>query len=171
MLVIGRGGGLRVGDAAPPIEATTHQGLQLNLQKLLEDGPVVLYFYPRDETPGCTAQACAFRDAYEDFVDAGAQVIGVSSDGADSHRGFADRHGLPFPLISDTDGSLRQAFGVSRTFGLLPGRVTYVVGQDGIIHHVFSSQLRPDQHIPQALAVVGRLAGADEISADDLLRR
>lgn len=159
--MIGLGRGLRVGDAAPPIEVKTHQGLRLNLQELLEDGPVVLYFYPRDETPGCTAQACAFRDTYEDFRDAGARVIGVSSDDTDSHKDFADRHGLPFPLIPDTDGSLRQAFGVPRTFGLLPGRVTYVIGQDGLIHHVFSSQLRPDQHIQEALDVVERLAGSN----------
>lgn len=115
---------------------------------------MVLYFYPKDETPGCKRQACAFRDSYRDFADAGAEVIGVSSDSDDSHRSFAAHHELPFRLLADGDGSLRKAFGVPKTLGLLPGRVTYLIDSGGIVRHVFSSQLAPERHIKEALAIL-----------------
>lgn len=145
---------IRTGDRAPDFVAESHDGAPLKLEELLRTGPLVLYFYPRDETPGCTAQACAFRDAYEDFVDAGAQVIGVSSDDEQSHAAFATRHRLPFPLIADSDGSLRMAYGVRRTLGLLPGRVTFVIDSSGVVRHVFSAQFRAERHIAEALDVI-----------------
>jgi peroxiredoxin Q/BCP len=122
--------------------------------------PLVLFFYPKDDTPICTKEACAFRDSYETFSAAGAEVIGISSDTAASHRAFAARHKLPFLLASDADGSLRKTFGVPKTLGLFPGRVTYVVDRDGIIRLVFSAQLASQDHVTKALAAVSAIDGA-----------
>jgi len=102
-------------------------------------------------------EACAFRDSYEAFREAGAEVIGISSDPADSHRRFADRFFLPFVLLSDADSAVRARYGVPRTFGLLPGRVTYLIDRDGIIRHIFSSQFRPKRHVAETLEVLERL--------------
>lgn len=142
------------GDRAPAFDTVSHDGSPLQLTKLLAAGPVVLYFYPWDETPGCTTEACAFRDAYEDFREAGAQVIGVSSDGVESHTAFAAKHRLPFPLIADVDGALRKAYGVRRFLGVLPGRVTYVIDVEGVVQHVFSAQFGASRHIDEALQVI-----------------
>jgi peroxiredoxin Q/BCP len=115
---------------------------------------VVLYFYPRDETRGCTAEACAFRDSYEVFTEAGAEVIGVSSDSVDKHAAFADHHELPFTLLSDEGGRVRKSYGVPSTLGMLPGRVTYVIDRTGTVRHVVNSQLNIGRHIETTLAVV-----------------
>jgi peroxiredoxin Q/BCP len=150
---------LKVGDKAPEFDKPTHAGEQLGLAKLRGDKIVVLYFYPKDETPGCTAEACTFRDAYEDFVDAGAVVIGVSQDSLDDHEAFAAHHRLPFHLISDADGALRKAYEVpTNMFGLIPGRVTYVIDRQGVIRHVFNSQIQPKRHVKEALDVVRKLS-------------
>jgi peroxiredoxin Q/BCP len=118
---------------------------------------VVLYFYPKDNTSGCTAEACAFRDSHEVFTEAGAEVIGVSSDSVDKHAGFAGKHNLPFTLLSDAGGKVRKAYGVPATFGVLPGRVTYVIDRDGTVRHVFSSMMNIDKHVNDALGVVRQL--------------
>ena len=115
---------------------------------------VVLYFYPADNTAGCTAEACSFRDAYEDFTDAGAVVIGVSGDSLASHEKFAAKHRLPFTLVSDGDGAIRKAFGVRKSLGIIDGRVTFVIDPEGIVRHVFSSQIRAKQHQAEALATI-----------------
>src|SRR5262249_48961080 len=112
---------------------------------------VVVYFYPRDNTPGCTTEACAFRDSYEVFKDAGAEVIGISSDSTESHSQFAKRHRLPFILLSDADGAGRKRYGVPATLGLLPGRVTYIIDKEGTVRHIFSAQFTPAKHIAEAL--------------------
>lgn len=140
-----------VGDTAPDFELTDQNGETVRLADYRGQRAVVLYFYPKDETPGCTTQACAFRDSYQDFTNAGAEVIGVSSDSDDSHHAFAEHHALPFRLVADRDGSLRKAFGVPKTLGLLPGRVTYVIDRDGVVQHIFNSQLAPKRHIDEAL--------------------
>jgi peroxiredoxin Q/BCP len=118
---------------------------------------VVLFFYPKDNTPGCTAEACTFRDSHEAFREAGAEVIGVSSDSAESHRKFAERFHLPFVLLTDVDGGLRARYGVPRTLGFFPGRVTYLIDRDGIVRHIFSSQMQPKRHVAEALDVLQRL--------------
>jgi peroxiredoxin Q/BCP len=118
---------------------------------------VVLYFYPQDETPGCTAEACAFRDQYEAFTAAGAEVIGVSRDPVVSHDRFASRRQLPFVLASDPDGQVAQAYGVTPNWLRMPGRVTFVIDGDGVIRDVFSSQLRVRRHVSRALAFVQSL--------------
>ncbi len=147
----------KIGDLAPDVAFSTHTGERVSLQDYLKRHAVVLYFYPKDHTPICTKEACAFRDAYEDFVEAGATVIGVSADSDQSHQTFAQKHRLPFVLMSDTEGTLRKAFGVPKTMGILPGRVTYVIDKKGIIRHVFSAQLLADQHVKEALAVINEL--------------
>jgi peroxiredoxin Q/BCP len=150
-------GRVRVGDLAPDFALPTGDGRTVRLSDYRGKQNVVLYFYPKDNTPGCTAEACAFRDAYEVFKEAGAEVIGVSSDPPSSHQDFAQRHRLPFILLSDSDGAVRRLYGVPRTFGLIPGRVTYVIDRQGVVRHIFSSQFAPQKHIDEALAVLRRL--------------
>jgi peroxiredoxin Q/BCP len=120
---------------------------------------VVLFFYPKDNTPVCTKEACAFRDSYEKFTAAGAEVIGVSSDSPATHRAFAEKHRLPFPIISDHDRALRQLFGVPNPLGLIPGRVTYVIDRQGVVRLVFSALLASDDHVRRALAAVQEAGG------------
>jgi peroxiredoxin Q/BCP len=147
---------IQVGDCAPDFSATTQDGQRVCLNDFLGKKALILFFYPKDGTPVCTKEACAFRDSYDKILEAGAEVIGISSDSDESHRGFADRHHLPFPLISDADGALRTAFGVSKTLGLIPGRVTYVVDESGIVRLIFRAQFASEQHVCQALAAVRR---------------
>jgi peroxiredoxin Q/BCP len=149
---------IQVGDHAPSFEVVTHSGKPLRLADYAGKQVVVVYFYPRDNTPGCTTQACSFRDAYEDFVKAGAVVIGISSDSTESHQEFAATKRLPFELVSDPDNRLRKLFGVPKTLGLLPGRVTYVIDREGIVRLVFNSQLNAAGHVAEALKVVQELA-------------
>jgi peroxiredoxin Q/BCP len=151
---------VQVGDHAPGFTLTSQSGQRVSLAEFRGSKAVVLFFYPQDGTPVCTKEACSFRDAYEDFVQAGAVVIGVSADSAESHRAFAGSHRLPFTLLSDVDGALRKAFGVPKTLGIMPGRVTYVIDKEGIVRHVFSSQFAADRHVAEALAVVRQLANA-----------
>ncbi len=146
-----------LGQPAPEFSATTHTGEPIRLSDFRGEKVVVLFFYPRDGTPVCTKEACAFRDHYEQFSETGAQVIGVSSSGEDSHRAFANRYHLPFPLISDRDGALRKAFGVPKTLGFLPGRVTYVIDKQGIVRMAFNAQMTADRHVSEALNVVREL--------------
>ncbi len=149
---------IRAGDSAPVFAAEAHDGQRVCLAEFQGRKVVVLYFYPKDESPVCTKEACSFRDAYEDFVQAGAVVIGVSSDSVESHQAFASGHRLPFVLLADTDGSLRKAYGVPRTLGIVPGRVTYVIDKAGVVRHIFSSQLSADRHVAEALSMVRQLA-------------
>jgi len=149
---------VQVGDLAPDFTAKSHTTEDVSLAQFRGSKAVVLFFYPKDGTAVCTKEACSFRDAYEDFVQAGAVVIGVSSDSAESHQAFASGHRLPFVLLADTDGSLRKSFGVPKTLGVIPGRVTYVIDKEGVVRHMFSSQLAADRHVSEALAVVRHLA-------------
>lgn len=147
---------LRVGERAPAFSRTAHDGRTVEVGGERPD-VLVLYFYPADETLGCTMEACKFRDDYEAFTDAGATVVGVSPDGLDKHRSFAEHHRLPFPLLSDGDGELRRKYDVGRSLGIISGRVTYVIDRKGVIRHVFSSQLRARQHVAEALGVLETL--------------
>lgn len=148
---------IKVGQTAPDFTKTAHNGDHVKLSGYRGNKAVVLYFYPKDETPGCTAEACTFRDNFEDFVEAGAVVIGVSQDSNDKHQSFAQHHRLPFLLVSDRDKALQKAYKVPRTMGLLPGRVTFVIDKDGVVRHVFNSQLNAKRHVTEALEVVQRL--------------
>lgn len=145
------------GDRAPSVTLPLHDGTRVALADLYREHVVVLFFYPKDNTAICTKEACAFRDSYEKFVEAGATVIGVSGDSDESHEGFAAQHRLPFLLASDADGALRKAFGVPKTLGLFPGRVTYVIDRQGIVRHVFSAQFAADAHVRAAMDAVQAL--------------
>jgi peroxiredoxin Q/BCP len=149
--------GIQVGDQAPDFTLPTQAGENFRLQDHIGERVTVLYFYPKDNTSGCTAEACAFRDSYEVFTDAGADVIGVSSDSVDRHAGFADKHSLPFTLLSDQGGRVRKAYGVPGVLGVIPGRVTYVIDRSCVVRHVFSSLTNIDGHVNDALRVVREL--------------
>jgi thioredoxin-dependent peroxiredoxin len=142
---------VRVGDMAPDFTLPDQTGTPVRLRDLLGRKTVVLYFYPKDGTPGCTIEARAFRDSYDAFTEAGAEVIGVSADSVASHRRFASHHQLPFLLLSDRDGAVRKLYGVEQTLGILPGRVTYVIDRTGVVRHVYASQLRAARHSREAL--------------------
>lgn len=142
---------VKVGDQVPSFELANQHGDIVSSDSFI-GRPFVIYFYPKDDTPGCTAEACSFRDQYEDFKDIGAEVIGVSADSPQSHLRFAEKHNLPFILLSDKNNELRSRFGVpSSFFGLFPGRVTYVVDNQGVVQHVFDSQLQAKKHVKEAI--------------------
>ncbi len=148
---------MKIGEALPNFEALD-QDLNAFKSENLQGKPAVVFFYPKDHTPGCTAQACAFRDDYEAFGEAGATVLGINSGSAESHRSFKEKHHLPFTLIADNGGKLRKLFGVSDDlFGLIPGRETFVFDADGKLVHRFNSQLRFEEHSKKALKVVEKL--------------
>jgi thioredoxin-dependent peroxiredoxin len=148
--------GLSAGDRAPLIQLSDQDGTPRR-SDALGGKALVLFFYPKDDTPGCTMEACAFRDSYADLQALGAEVWGVSGDSAGSHQRFAQRHNLPFPLLVDAGNRLRQAFGVPSVLGLLPGRVTYVIDGDGVIRHVFNNLLDGPAHRREALEALRRL--------------
>lgn len=149
---------IEVGQPAPRFEAVAANGETIRLADYLGQRSVVLFFYPMDGMPVCTREACSFRDAYESFVEAGAVVIGVSGDSDARHQSFAELNRLPFVLVSDRDGSLRRAFGVSNALGLIPKRVTFVIDPEGIVRMTFSAVWVADEHVQRALEVVRSLA-------------
>ena len=149
--------GIRPGDKAPDFTLPSQSGEQVRLYDRLGERVVVLYFYPRDDTRGCTAEACAFRDSFEAFTDAGAEVIGVSSDSVDRHAAFAGKHKLPFTLLSDKGGQVRKSYGVPAVLGMVPGRVTFVIDREGTVRHSFNSMTNIGQHISDALRIVREL--------------
>jgi len=142
---------MKEGQQAPDFTARTADGQQIRLSEFRGQRGLVLFFYPKDGTHICTAEACAFRDSYARFLDVGFDVIGVSGDSDISHQQFAEKNSLPFPLISDSDGALRKLFHVPKTLGLLPGRATYVIDRDGIIRRIYSAALASDNHVQEAL--------------------
>jgi len=146
---------IEIGDKAPAFQATLQDGGTFDSTSLLGRKSLVLFFYPKDGTPVCTQEACAFRDAYAEFVGADVEVVGVSGDSPESHRRFAARHSLPFPIISDAGGALRRLFGVPRAWGLFPGRVTYVIDKKGVVRMVYNATLAAEPHVRKALEAVG----------------
>jgi thioredoxin-dependent peroxiredoxin len=143
-----------IGDSAPDFQLDSQSGETVRLKDVIGQNDIVLYFYPKDNTPGCTTEAQAFRDSYEAFKDLGAEVIGVSSDSVDSHRDFASKCNLPFTILSDSGGKVRKLYGVPSSLGLFPGRVTYVIDRKGVVRYVFSSQMNPAKHVEEAVRVL-----------------
>ena len=142
---------INVGDQIPDFSLMDQYGERFHVTEHLGQ-PMVIYFYPKDDTPGCTKEACAFRDAYESFTDLGVKVIGISADSVESHRDFAEKYKLPYTLLADTGNEVRQLFGVPKSLmGLLPGRVTYVINNKGKVVYVFNSQFAAEKHITEAL--------------------
>jgi len=148
---------VKVGDKAPDFTLLSQTGENVTLSQFFGQKNIVLYFYPKDKSKGCTRQACEFRDKYEIYTDLGAEVIGVSSDDVKSHESFANEHNLPFILLSDTKKKIRKLYGVTSTFGIIPGRVTYIIDKKGIVRYVFSSQFQPKKHIPESLEALKNL--------------
>ncbi len=149
---------LKVGDQAPMFSAPADDGSMIDLGEVIKKGNVVLYFYPKDETQGCTAEACSFRDNWEELVSEGGIVIGVSSDSVESHLSFKKHHKLPFILVADPDKRIRESYGVRGR--LLPPRVTFVIDRTGIIRHVYDSQLAPTHHVREALQALRSIRAA-----------
>ena len=145
---------IQKGELVPNFKLKNQDGNDFEFKDHLGKGKIVLYFYPKDETTGCIMEACAFRDSYEAFIDAGAKVIGISSDSIESHRNFASKYNLPFTLLSDTENKVRKLFGIPKTFGLIPGRVTFVIDENGIVLHIFNSQLQARKHIREAIHII-----------------
>ncbi len=148
---------IAVGQPAPRFELPDAKGALFSSESL-RGGPAVIFFYPKDETAGCTVQACAFRDQHEAFVQAGAQVVGISRDGRDSHQGFATHHRLPFTLLTDVDGRVANLFGVTNSFVLLRGRETFVLDAKGVVRHHLRSLVDPMRHVREARVMVESLA-------------
>jgi len=146
---------IKVGDTIPDIVLLNQNGELFNLKPETAGKNVVLYFYPKDDSPGCTKQACSFRDQFEDFTDANAVVIGISGQSVESHKEFAEKHRLTFTLLSDEDNKIRKKFGVPTNFlGLLPGRVTYVINKENTVVYIFNSQTNISGHISESLKIL-----------------
>ncbi len=148
---------LELGHKVPDVEFTDAAGAPVRLASLLGKKTVVLYFYPKDDSYGCTIEACAFRDSYEDFSAAGAEVIGVSADSASDHEAFKNKHKLPFTLLTDKTGDAAKGLGVKKVLGFLPGRVTFVIDREGVLRSRFDSAIRMKDHVNSALELVKSL--------------
>jgi len=155
--LVGGAAGLVVGDKAPAFTLKDQHGATVSLADFNGRKNVVVYFYPKDDTPGCTKESCSFRDQYTAFTDIGAEVLGISSDSEQSHKKFAEKYRLPFPLLADAGGAVRKQFKVPKSLGLLPGRVTFVIDKQGVIRHVFNSQLNATKHVDEAIGVLRSL--------------
>ena len=146
---------LKVGDRAPSFVLPDQNDTMFYSDHLIGSKPVVVFFYPKDFTPGCIKEVCSFRDQYEAFTDLGAVVIGISGDSQSSHKKFAEKYKLPFILLTDENKKVRNMFGVkSSLLGLLPGRVTYVIDKKGIVQLVFENQFGAEKHITESLTIL-----------------
>jgi len=140
------------GEPAPDFEGTLAGGKPLRLRDFRGRRHVILYFFPKDFTPGCTREACAFRDRRAEVAALDAEVIGVSLDTPEKHAAFAESYQLPYPLVSDRSAAIASAFGVSRLGGWLPTRrVTFVIDKQGVVRHVIESEFRIERHIDEAI--------------------
>lgn len=145
---------MKIGNIVPDITLTNQHGKTFNFRQLIGEKAFVVYFYPKDFTPGCTKEACNFRDNYQDFKDIGAEVIGVSADSPESHSRFTEKYNLPYIFLSDENKKAREAFGVKPyLLGLLPGRETFIFDKDGRLIHKFNS-MHAGRHMPEALTVL-----------------
>lgn len=143
------------GSKVPTFELRNQYGELFSLDSVLGKKNLVIYFYPKDDTPGCTKEACSFRDQFAVFADADAMIIGISAQSVESHLAFAKKHRLNYLLLSDTDNKVRKLFGVpSNMFGLIPGRVTYIVDKNGEVVYIFNSQMNAEKHVDEALRIL-----------------
>jgi thioredoxin-dependent peroxiredoxin len=141
---------VKVGDKAPDFTLPSQMGDNVTLSEFFGKKNVVLYFYPKDETPGCIKEACTFRDNYEQLTKLGAEVLGVSGQSVESHKSFATHYGLPFILLSDGANKVRELYDVPSSMGFLPGRVTYIIDKKGVVRHIFNSQTQAQRHVEEA---------------------
>ena len=146
---------IKIGSTIPSFTLLDQNGQTFDIQTVLGRKNLVIYFYPKDDTPGCTKEACSFRDQFEVFTDADAVIIGISGQSVESHRKFAEKHRLRFTLLSDEGNTIRKLFGVPTNFlGLLPGRVTYVADKTGKVIYIFNSQMQSSKHVDEALRIL-----------------
>jgi len=148
---------MKIGEKAPDFSLPDQQGGIFTLSEALGTSGTVLFFYPKDHSSVCTAEACAFRDRFAVFKDAGAIVIGISGDSEDSHRSFANANRLPFPILSDVGGKVRKLYQVPKTLGLIPGRVTYVLDGAGMVVGIFNDALKAETHVIQSLETIAKM--------------
>ncbi len=148
---------VKEGDKAPDFTLESQDGRVVSLHDYVGSRNVVLYFYPKDFTIGCTAEARTFSSNYDKVSEMNAEILGISSDSSESHSSFANECDVKFPLLSDKGGKVRQLYGVHSLFGLVPGRVTFVIDKRGVVRHVFSSQINPRRHVSEALEVLKAL--------------
>ena len=141
---------VKVGDKAPDFTLPSQMGDNVTISEFFGKKNIVLYFYPKDESIGCTKEACSFRDSYEELTNLGAEVLGVSGQSVESHKSFATHYGLPFILLSDKDNKVRELYGVPSTMGIIPGRVTYIIDKKGVVRNIFSSQTQAERHVEEA---------------------
>ena len=147
-------GKIKVGDKIPQFRLLNQDGKQVNIIEYF-GRPLVIFFYPKDDTPGCTKEVCAFRDSYEKFIHAEVQIFGISGDSVNSHQSFRSKYNLQFDLLSDTNNEIRSTFGVpADLFGLIPGRVTYIVDPEGIVRYIFNNQLNSKKHVEESLRII-----------------
>lgn len=146
---------MKKGEILPDFQLPDAKGDMRNKKELLNGKFLVLFFYPKDHTPGCTKEVCSFRDAYHEFLGAGCEVVGISGDSVKSHALFADQFALPYPILSDENGTFRKSMQVpKKIFGLIPGRVTYIFDPSGVCIHITNDMLNAEKHVKEALAVI-----------------
>lgn len=145
---------LSIGSTIPSFALKNQSGSLFDINSVIGKKKLVIYFYPKDDSPNCTKEACSFRDQYEVFKQANALVIGISSQSVESHKSFSEKYHLSYTLLSDEDNKVRNLFGVSSTMGLIPGRVTYVVDLSGKVVYIFNSQTNPTKHVSEAIRVL-----------------
>jgi peroxiredoxin Q/BCP len=156
-------GGVKLGDSAPDFSLPNQWGQVVRLKDIIGKNNIVLYFYPRDNTPGCSREAAAFRENHKIFRDLEAIVLGISTGSIESHCAFSTSHDIPFYLLSDADGRVSKQYGVKPTLWLTPGRVTYVIDKEGFVRYIVSSQLHPRKHVDGSLWAVNALRQGDKI--------
>ena len=148
---------VKVGEIAPDFTLHNQDDEPISLSDYKGKSSVVLFFYPKDFSPGCTSQACHFRDNYEDFTDLGAVVIGISGDSVESHKKFLDEYLFPFTLLSDKGDVVRKLYGATKGFGLLPGRYTFIMDKKGVIQHIFTSETNMKKHTDESLRILKQI--------------
>jgi len=149
---------IEIGSSIPAFTLPDQNGNLFDINSVLGKKNLVIYFYPKDDSPGCTAQACSFRDQFELFAEADAVIIGISGQSVESHKEFAEKHRLSFILLSDEGDKIRKQFGVpSNLLGLLPGRVTYIADKTGKVIYTFDSQMEAIRHVDEALRILKEL--------------
>lgn len=149
---------VRVGDKCPVFEARDQHGQLVQSSEFIGKKNLIVFFYPKDNTSGCTAEVCSFRDSYEDFLSLDTEVIGISSDSEKSHNNFASKHNLNFHILADKGGKIRKQFGVKgKFFGLIPGRVTYIMDKEGMVKNIFENLFEAELHIKNAKEFISKI--------------
>lgn len=156
---------VKVGDKAPDFTLPSQLGDNVTLSEYFGKKNIVLYFYPKDETPGCIKEACSFRDSYQQLTDLGAEVLGVSGQGVESHKSFATHYGLPFILLADEGNKVRELYDVPKSMGVMPGRVTYIIDKKGVVRHIFNSQTQAQRHVEEAKQTLEMLDKEEKATA------